>query len=471
MNSNQHISNIIKYIYSLKPSIRHIKNHIVFSSKDDCRNKVLILGNVSNKKKYTYVNEAIKKGILGVVSANTLNENKLFKKNMIYESKYIKNNMNYLLDFIYDYPLQGKKIIGITGTNGKTTLCHLLATCLKKINYKVGLISSEGVGIYPCYSSTGYTTPTIDILYKYFDKFNIAGVNQIIIECSSQGLAQGRLNGIVFNQSILTNINKEHIEYHGSFHKYIMAKSILIKNTSGNVFINSDCNNSSMLSKIIKKKSYIPYKINNIDKNLNKKLNLHDNHDLVFVTNICILSKFLGHNGHSFKKIISILSKIKPCIPGRKTLIFDKKRGIKYLVDYAHTPDALKNLLIYVNNKYTTARIITLFGCGGNRDKHKRKKMGDIAEQYSDILIITDDNPRNEDPNDIINGICKGIKDKSKIYLIPNRKKAIDRAISLSQKKDIIILAGKGNEFEIQYKNRVLKHNDINYLKNKVNEY
>ena len=463
---NSDIKYIIKFTQDIKPKLVNFKNIFSFNSKDNCKNKILVLVNPSKKKIYDYINEAIDNGIIGLIITTAIDVNLLTKNIPVLKSKYLNNNLNIFLDHIYNKPLKNKKIIGVTGTDGKTSICHLIADSLTSLGKKVGIISTEGNGVYPRLKNIGYTTPRNDLLYKEFDNFNIKKVDVIIIECSSQGLDQGRLSHIVFNDSIVTNLNKDHIEYHKTFKNYTKSKQKLLDMTIGNIFINLDCKNSISKFNSIKKSQKIFYG-NDVDKeiphNFIKKSNILE--DNFIKSNRSLLYKFLLDKNYSLNKIKFILNKKPKIIKGRMNFFNNKRNNATCIVDYAHTENALEVLLRDIKIQSKKLFLITLFGCGGNRDVKKRSKMGIIAKKYSDKIILTDDNPRNEDPMSIISDIHKKIKDKSNIYIIPNRKKAIKKAISMSTKDTVIVLAGKGNENNIIYNNKVIGHNDISYLK------
>jgi len=463
---NSDIKNIIKFSQEIKPKPVNFKKIFSFNSKDDCKNKILVLSNPSRQSMYDYINEAIDNGIIGLIITTTIDVNLLIKDIPVLKSKYLNDNLNIFLDYLYNKPLKNKKIIGVTGTDGKTSTCYLIADSLTKLGKKVGIISTEGNGIYPRLQESSYTTPRSDILYKIFDDFRRKKTDIVVIECSSQGLHQGRLNHIVFDTAIITNLNKDHIEYHKTFKNYTKSKQKLLNMTRGNIFLNIDCKNTISEFSNIKKSKTILYG-SHIDENiicrLIKPLNILE--DNFIKSNRSLLYKFLVNEGYSLNMIKPILSKKSKVIKGRMNYFSDKKNNAIYIVDYAHTEYALERLLKDIKIKSGKLFLITLFGCGGNRDMRKRSRMGAIAKKYSDKIILTDDNPRDEDPMSIINDIHKKIKDKSNIYIIPNRKKAIKKAFSMSTKDTVIIFSGKGNEDNIIYNNKVISHNDINYLK------
>ena len=462
---NSHIRNIIKFAQEINPNIVNFTKIFSFHSKDNCKNKILVLNNLSRKDMYDYINEAIDNGIIGLIITTTIDINFLKKDIPVFKSKYLNDNLNIFLDYLYNEPLKDKKVIGVTGTDGKTSTCHLIAESLTKLGNKVGLISTEGNGVYPRLKHSNYTTPRNDILYKTFDSFRRKKVDIIVIECSSQGLHQGRLNHIVFNDAIVTNLNKDHIEYHKTFKNYVKSKQKLLNMTIGNIFINMDCKNSISKFSNIKKSKIILYG-SHVDKNIMSDLIKPSNilEDYLIKSNKSLLYKILLNEGYSLNKIRFILNKKSKVIKGRMNYFTNKTNNATYIIDYAHTEYALDLLLKDIKIQSGKSFLITLFGCGGNRDVSKRSRMGIVAKKYSDKIILTDDNPRNEGPMSIISDIHKKIKDKSNIYIIPNRKKAMRKALSMSTKDTIIVFSGKGNEDNIIYNDKVIGHNDINYL-------
>ena len=462
---NSDIKDIIKFTQEIKPKLVNFKKIFSFNSKDHCKNKILVLSNFSKENMYIYINEAIDNGIIGLVITTPIDFNLLKKDIPVLRSKYLNDNLNIFLDYLYNQPLKNKKIIGVTGTDGKTSTCHLIADSLTALGKKVGIVSTEGNGIYPRLKNIGYTTPRSDLLYQAFDGFNIQKVDVIIIECSSQGLHQGRLDHIVFNDSIVTNLNKDHIEYHKTFKNYMKSKQKLLEMTIGNIFINMDCKNSISKFSHIKKSRTIFYGSDIDKKIMHDLIKTSDTLENNFTkSNRSLLYKFFLNMNYSLNKIKSILNKKPKVIKGRMNYFNDKKNNATYVIDYAHTENSLEILLRNIKIQSGKLFLITLFGCGGNRDVNKRSRMGMIAKKYSDKIILTDDNPRNEDSMNIINDIHKKIKNKSNIYIIPNRKKAIRKAVSMSTKDTVIVFSGKGNEDNIIYNDKVIGHNDINYL-------
>ena len=359
--------------------------------------------------------------------------------------------------------------IGITGTNGKTSTVLSLAQALTYQSKKVGVISSEGAGIHPNLDENEYTTPPIDICYKYLRSFIKRKCDYVIIECSSQGLHQGRLDGIHFTYSIITNIDQDHIDYHESLKNYIDSK-LKILNQSRTSILNFD-------SKYLKNIDHRKYKCKNIlyisqnkikDKKIinipsREKLSALKNlnsYSLFMIFAVMILEKF--KIPMIFKSINNLNS-----IKGRRQIFTTSEKG-DFIIDYAHTVQAYKNIYKDFN---INRNICTLFGCGGDRDKSKRKKTAKIVDQFSSKIIITEDNSRTEKFKTILHDIMKGIKNLDKVKIIKSRKKAIKYMLQTSSGDQLNFILGKGNEDFILENNKKIKHNDVAYLKNIISSY
>lgn len=450
MRKNNEIKKIIDYIKKTNPKIQNIANSLSFNSKENCKNKILILVNIKNNNLYNYINEGIQNGAIGLITSNTIQKNRLKKQISYLRSCFLQKNLNIFLDHIYNQPLKNKLVIGITGTDGKTSTSYSLAKGYQLIGKKVGLISSEGNGVFPRLARSSYTTPRNDILFELFNKFNNANVDIIIIECSSQGLQQGRVDCIKFNTSIVTNINKDHIEYHKNFTNYVKSKAKLLEMTNGKIFLNQTCNNSQLLLRYIKRSQIIYYNTFNYNQSL-------------FEPPYGLIDNFFRTQGINKKLQLKIHNNLGQ-IPGRANIIKGKD-NIMFIIDYAHTISSFERIIKISKKELNCKLLATVFGCGGDRDKNKRLQFGRIADKYSDKIILTDDNPRSENSLQILKDIKKGIKNKSKAEIIIKRKSAIKQAVRLAREGYLILLLGKGNENEIIYKKRIVKHNDIKYVK------
>lgn len=372
-------------------------------------------------------------------------------------------------------------LIGVTGTNGKTTTTTLLYKYFRMNNINVTLIGTNGIYINDEYIESINTTPGIDVIYEVLQKSNDLGIKIVIMEVSSHAIKQYRIYGLKFKIKALTNITQDHLDYHSTIKDYAKTKLRFLK--SGKVIINNDINDQYKLkSNLFRKvytygKQYSDYMINKIE--LEKeytKLSIIIR-DKGYLINTSLLGEFNCYNILLFISILDIMNRFNYYdivkyfnnnieIEGRMKVIEFKGKSI--IIDYAHTPDGIENVLKFISCKFNKS--ITVFGCGGNRDKTKRPIMGNIVSKYSDFIILTNDNPRNEDPNIIIDDIKKGVTQK--YIAILDRKEAIKKAISKINEFDCLLILGRGNEEYQEINNKRIKFNDIKYVEEiiKTNE-
>lgn len=367
----------------------------------------------------------------------------------------------------FDHPADKMKMIGVTGTNGKTTTTHLIKSMLDMRGEKTGLIgtiqNSIGDQIFPAV----HTTPESLELNELLAKIAHAGCSSVVMEVSSHALHQCRVNTIDFKVGVFTNLTQDHLDYHGTMSEYFKAKMILFENLSSDswAIVNVDDEWGVQLTKLTHAKT-ITYGITtsatvegrNISSSISglKFTVIYEGKETLIESQLIgnfnvsnILAAFCTGIalGIPQKTICKALSSIKN-VRGRFERIVSLK-GWTAVIDYAHTPDALEKAIRAIQNifdKNNSGNIITVFGCGGNRDRSKRSKMGYIASSLSDITIITSDNPRNENPDLIINEIYEGIKSGSKVYREADRQKAIFMALDTARSGDVVLIAGKGHE-------------------------
>jgi len=347
----------------------------------------------------------------------------------------------------YKKILNEMTFIGVTGTNGKTTVTTLIYKYFKYYNKKITLIGTNGIYIDNDYYETINTTPGIEKLYHIILESYNQGIRTIVMEVSSHAIDQYRIYGINFFIKAITNITQDHLDYHKTFRKYKKTKLKFLKNSI--ILINDEIKYLKLnpLRKIYKygmRNSY--FNMSNLfinEDGLKFKLNIN-NKSYVIKSNL--LGKFNCYNVLLFISILYLLGEfdynkldnflnqnIK--IDGRMEVFKYNNKSI--IVDYAHTPDGMEKVLEYVDEIYKKD-IVVVFGCGGNRDKYKREIMGDIASLYADYLILTNDNPRDEDEASIISDILKGVTTKYKVIM--NRKDAIDYGIYLLNSYDVLVV-------------------------------
>ncbi|WP_346895979.1 UDP-N-acetylmuramoyl-L-alanyl-D-glutamate--2,6-diaminopimelate ligase [Clostridium sp. UBA7503] len=377
----------------------------------------------------------------------------------------------------YNNPSKKMKIIGITGTNGKTTCAFMLKGILEAKGYKVGLIGTIANYIGNKEINTEKTTPESLELQQLFKDMVDSDMDYCVMEVSSHSLDLDRVYGIEFSQGIFTNLTQDHLDFHKTFENYFSAKSKLFKICKHSVVNVDDSYGIKLLEKInsrvttysIEKQS----DLKGTDISLESTgiiFSLKEN-EKIYKVQLPIPGRYNVYNalgcigatldeGIDMDTIIEGLSKVT--VPGRcENLTLGMNLGFQVIRDYSHTPDSLKNILENLR-ELTKGKLICIFGCGGDRDRTKRPIMGEIGTELSDIAIITSDNPRSEDPYMILEDIKAGVK-KSNYKLIENRREAIKTALLLGEKDDIIIIAGKGHETY-----QILKNETIHFDEKEV---
>ncbi|MBM3243402.1 MAG: UDP-N-acetylmuramoyl-L-alanyl-D-glutamate--2,6-diaminopimelate ligase [Candidatus Omnitrophica bacterium] len=374
----------------------------------------------------------------------------------------------------YRHPSEKLRVIGITGTCGKTTVTYLLEAILKEAGFNPAVIGTVNYRFKNKVIAAKNTTPgPLELQCLMADMLKVK-TDYVAMEVSSHALEQGRVLGTKFHSAIFTNLTQDHLDYHKTINHYFIAKSRLFSSLCDKAFavLNYDDQHFPRLKNLTRaeiityglspdaqiKAENIKYKLTGssfllsfFSKRIRVETPLIGKHN---VYNILAASAWAYKEGLGLDKVIAALSKFR-VVPGRMEPIISKKRFLVF-VDYAHTEDALKNALISIKN-LDPKRIITLFGCGGERDRMKRPKMGRVASSLSDFVIITNDNPRSENPNSIIRDIEKGIR-KDNYVILPDRKKAIKQAVLMAKEGDIILIAGKGHE---EY--QILRSGTINF--------
>ena len=364
----------------------------------------------------------------------------------------------------YDNPSRKMKLIGVTGTNGKTTSAFMLKGILEAAGYKVGLIGTIANYIGSEELHAERTTPESLELQSLFNKMVESNVDYCVMEVSSHALDLHRVYGVEFEEGIFTNLTQDHLDFHKTFENYYNAKAKLFSMSKKSIINIDDEYGFRLFNEISEKKSskITTYSIENVSDLRGEAINLEATgvkfnikvNGIEKKVNISIPGKYNVYNalgcigvalneGIDIDKIIKALSTIT--VPGRcENLTLGKKCGFQVIRDYSHTPDSLKNILENLR-ELTEGRIICIFGCGGDRDKAKRPIMGEIGTNLSDIAIITSDNPRSEDPYSILNDIVAGVK-KDNYKVVENRKEAIKTALLIAKEGDIVVIAGKGHE-------------------------
>ena len=437
---------------TLNPDIKFL----TCNSKEVKKNSLFVCLNGVNFNGHNFANAAIKAGAVAVLVEKNLN-----LKNQIIVKDTHKAFAKICANF-YSNPAKKLKFIGVTGTNGKTSISKIIKEILTNANKKVGLIGTIQNEIGNIVQYAQNTTPNHLEFQKILKNMVDYGCEYVVLEVSSHALVQQRIAGTKFEIAIFTNLTQDHLDYHKTMENYFNAKKMLFKMCE-NAIVCADNKYGLELLKELKCKSY-SFGIENKDANfLATNVKIDENGVEYFLkgeqieekisfktpgvfsiynTMAAFISCFLLKIETNIIK--NTLKNLQP-IKGRSEKI-PTHTNFTIICDYAHSPDGLKNILTAINS-YKKAKLITLFGCGGDRDKTKRPKMGEVAAKNSDFLIVTSDNPRTENPKKIIEDILVGVKKTTTPYVkIVNRKDAIFYAVKKAKKNDIILLAGKGHE-------------------------
>jgi len=437
-----------------------VKN-IDFDSRNISTNDAFVAINGTISNGHDFIDKAIIQGAIAIICEELPN-------NIIEGITYVQvesssSALAIMASNFYQVPSENLKLVGVTGTNGKTTIASLLYQLFKKAGFKVGLLSTVKIMVDNKEYKATHTTPDSLTINKYLKEMNTQGVEYCFMEVSSHGIHQNRTVGLVFEGGIFTNLSHDHLDYHDTFAEYRDVKKSFFDNLPVSAFalVNVDDKNGLVMLQNTKAKKftyalkgYANYRAQILENQLNGlllKINdnevwsrLIGNFNAYNVLAIFGTAELLGLERVETLRIISELESVS----GRfQYFISDEK--VTAIVDYAHTPDALKNVLETINTIRTKNEdLITVFGCGGDRDKTKRSKMGHIASALSSKVIITSDNPRSEVPEIIIEEIEKGVEPLNfkKVVSITDRKQAIKTACQMANPNDIILIAGKGHE-------------------------
>ncbi|GDX55145.1 UDP-N-acetylmuramoyl-L-alanyl-D-glutamate--2,6-diaminopimelate ligase [Methylophilaceae bacterium] len=433
-----------------------------------------------------YIAEALKKGAKAIVYE---------KKNFTWQQSWdaphygvndLKNNEGEIAHIFFKKPSKELLTIGITGTNGKTTCAYWISEIQNLLGKKTGLIGTLGYG-YKKLKPHVYTTPDAIFNHRILKEFKTEKIKSVVMEVSSHALSQGRVNGILFDVAVFTNLSRDHLDYHLNFKNYFDAKKKLFHFPSLKVaVINIDdaYGKKLKLSLVQNKTKVITYGIKNGDirashieyslssttfQLITKKETYKVKAPIVGEFNVynllAVISGLVG-SGLPIQKVIKQVSHISQ-VPGRMERLGTKLTP-QVFIDYAHTPDALKKALRTLKDQ-TEGKLVCVFGCGGDRDKGKRKEMAEAASDLADTNFITSDNPRSESPKKIISEISRSMSGAYKIEI--DRHKAIFKAIEQAKKQDIILIAGKGHETYQEINGVRYPFSDKKYVKKALKKY
>jgi len=429
-----------------------------------------------------YIDEVIERGAVAIMcSSEWLNSRSDFPETVTFigvqdrRKAFAKISANF-----YQQPAKLMRLIGVTGTNGKTTTTHLIENILVAAGAKTGLLGTLYYKYGEVKKEAKYTTPMADQLQSVFREMADHQVDDLIMEVSSHALEQYRVGACDFSVAVFTNITQDHLDYHPTFADYQAAKGILFAEqlkTDGVAIINYDDPAFNFFREKAFGKKVFSYGLNSSadiyatdielkmdgssfrvylpDGELKLELNLLGKFNVYNTLAAVATGYALGISAEVMKKALEATTGIA----GRIEIVTPKAHPFTVVVDYAHTPDSLENILTSAR-EFTTHRLISVFGCGGNRDRTKRPLMGGIAKRLSDLTVVTSDNPRQEEPEAIIADILTGITDQNNVFIQVDRREAIGMAVKMAQAGDTVVIAGKGHEDYQIFSDRTIHFDD-----------
>ncbi|MBQ7792370.1 MAG: UDP-N-acetylmuramoyl-L-alanyl-D-glutamate--2,6-diaminopimelate ligase [Clostridia bacterium] len=429
--------------------------------------------------RHDYVPQALEKGACAIVSEYPMDTGSA--TNIVVKDTNVA--LSHLAAAFNGNPQKKLRVIGVTGTNGKTTVTNLVKNMLEVCGYKVGLIGTNEIVVDKEAYPANATTPEAPELFSYLGKMAEEHCDFAVMEVSSHSVSLGRVAAIPFEIGIFTNLTQDHLDYHITMENYALAKAGFFRQCEIAI-LNADSPYAEVMKTSAKGK-VLTYGINNpadyTAKDITSGANgvsytvisQKDEYSVKFpipggfsVYNSLAVCAMAGAMNVPDGFIKMALKKTKT-VKGRCELV-EIDKPYQVMIDFAHTPDGMENILNAVN-EFKPARVITVFGCGGDRDKGKRPQMGAIAKRLSDVVVVTSDNPRSEDMQAIIDDIMAGISDKTNVYSNTDRKEAIRMAMELAKKDDIVLLLGKGHEMVQKFKDYEIEFDEREVVKSLCN--
>lgn len=482
------LSILLKDILPISPEIDRPINQLVLDSRKIQAGDVFIALQGAQQDGKRYVDEVIAKGAAGVLieAATGQEEITINKQVPVIPVKHLRSLLGYIAGLYYGFPAKQLHIFGVTGTNGKTSCTHFIAQSLQALGTPAGVIGTLGSGMVGAVSHAGLTTPDAITLHATLAALSKQGAKAVAMEVSSHSIDQQRINGIEFEVGVFTNLTQDHLDYHGNMERYAAVKHRFLADMPVNhLVINADdAYGCRWLPQLAEQRSVFAYSLQpditlpphiplttasaisltlagiqaDIDSPwghgrlfspLIGRFNLSNS--LAVLNSLCIY-------GVPFKQALDLLANLKP-VDGRMQTLGGEGKPLA-VVDYAHTPDALENALKALK-VHTKGKLLCVFGCGGDRDASKRPMMAKIAEQWADKVIVTNDNPRSEDPEAIAQQIFQGFSNPNGVIKELDRSKAIEKSIQLASVDDCILIAGKGAERYQQIGNQQYPFDDV----------
>lgn len=440
----------------------------------------------------SYITNAIKQGAYAVLEEADSDDLSVYFQDRvpIIPIHKLRFKLSELAARFYQYPAKSLNIVGITGTNGKTSSTYFLAAALQQLSIPCGVIGTLGNGVYGGIKPGNLTTPDAITLQKIFADFLQQGIKHVAMEVSSHSLAQGRVEAVAFTAGVFTNLTQDHLDYHGTMQAYGAAKKRLFESLLPQyaVINNDDPFGRELIATLPNKKNIIAYGLQRsllVDSIIAEHIQLKEGISAHVVTPwgegelvtplmgqfnlsnvLAVLAVLVGVLKVSLHTALACLKYLTP-VPGRMEALGGKEQPL-IVVDYSHTPDALEKALLALR-PHCQGQLYCVFGCGGDRDRGKRPLMAAVAERLADQVIVTDDNPRTEDPQQIVADIMCGFVYPTKIIVQHDRSKAIKNSIQYAKRGDCVLIAGKGAETYQQIGKIKIPFSDVEQVREILN--
>jgi len=460
-------------ISGLRVDSRLVKKGDLFLALSGCRSKST-----------DHIVEAIERGANAIVAEGSLFDGRVFEDGAAVELFVddLKHKAGTIADKFFRSPSREMSVIGVTGTNGKTSVASYLAQYFSSGGTKSGLIGTLGYGLVSTkgieFTQTEHTTPNVVEVHRFLALLRDEGAQAVVMEVSSHGISQGRVDGVTFEGAVYTNLTRDHLDYHGTMDAYAKCKSALFESSGLKYAV---INNDDSYAEIMK--AAVSKNVDLLTYGFSSDADVHASQYQLSSKEICskviakgsardIRSPLMGRfNLTNLLAVVSVAvakNDLRNCekrvseiesVDGRMEVLRSKGKPT-VVVDYAHTPDALRSVLEALKS-HCEGQLRLVFGCGGDRDIGKRPEMAEVAEQYADDILVTDDNPRNEDPEKITKDILEGFRSPDDITVLHDRKTAIERMLAQSNENDLILIAGKGHETWQEIKGTRTFYSDI----------
>lgn len=464
-------------LISVSGDVSKVISDVVSDSRAVCDGALFVCIHGMRNDGHDFIGESLARGASAIVFEDEAKATPFAGKATLIKVRDARKALAILSSKFFDEPSTRIRLIGVTGTNGKTTTVHMIAACLRSLGRRVATMGTMG-------ASTGggeqfdlpHTTPEAPLIQRYLFKFARDGIQDVVMEVSSHALSQSRVLGCAFDAAVFTNLTQDHLDYHGDMESYFAAKALLFTDYArhaekvGKRFsaaINADDMYGRRLLSICPCRA-LSYGLSGECDVYASDIKVQRTHTDMVVSikplgiqslriRMPLIGMFNVYNalaalsalvalGEDVKCAADALEQFAP--PKGRLEPIDEGQPFMVLIDYAHTPDGLLQAIRALKPLKDGGRLIVVFGCGGDRDKTKRPKMGRIASTECDVVIVTSDNPRSEDPMLIIEQILSGVElaERHKVIVEPDRRKAIFKAIEMAQQGDIVLIAGKGHE-------------------------